>query len=606
MSFFRTIIIFLFLSTISLKANEVTVIELHKQINLDQLVLESENQLIDESVVDKLNEDVSENETLMEIEEKTNESSKENEDQVNLENLSNDETIRVIKSETIFDLQENIIDNHFESINDIKSETLHREFIKILSNIELDNQNNINNKLYFIVKKLYEIGEIGKAYKLIKSIDIDNISNKDFLSYYYLVELNYLFSTFNLSEVCELKSILLNKSIVLSKFLLEKTDIFCLTLQNELAEAKLLNSLLLESEKEIDQNFQNLFNYMILVDNDDQVFQQLNEIKSKELIFLYSAMLRINELALDEDFIEIDPLNLSIPVILSESSKMEIRIKAANRAFYDEVLSIDSISALYQSVDFNSKEFNNPEQTILSLNGNEELIMAFYYQLANIQIFPDQRLNVVLDYWKFAKSIGLEKIAYAITRNIIETFTPTSENTKFGMDVALAHISNENYSEALKWINLYENSNDKYEQIEYAKFLIELNQTNNLDTVIEYLSNNYSNIANLNNQKNYETFAVLINFLNIEDIQQLEFPFTEIIDERPMPSYFLIKDIKTNIESQKDLSIFILSLISINNKKLSQLHPEHLNLVLKAYSVYDGGSLIKPIILEILNDLEIF
>ena len=174
------------------------------------------------------------------------------------------------------------------------------------------------------------------------------------------------------------------------------------------------------------------------------------------------------------------------------------------------------------------------------------------------------------------------------------------------MDVALAHISNENYSEALKWINLYENSNDKYEQIEYAKFLIELNQTNNLDTVIEYLSNNYSNISNLNNQKNYETFEVLINFLNLKDIQLLEFPFTEIIDERPMPSYFLIKDVKTSMESQKDLSIFILSLISINNKKLSQLHPEHLNLVLKAYSVYDGGSLIKPIILEILNDLEIF
>ena len=70
--------------------------------------------------------------------------------------------------------------------------------------------------------------------------------------------------------------------------------------------------------------------------------------------------------------------------------------------------------------------------------------MAFYYQLANIQIFPDQRLNVILDYWKFAKSFGLEKIAYANTKNIIETFSPTSQNTKFGMEVALAHISNKN------------------------------------------------------------------------------------------------------------------------------------------------------------------
>ena len=150
MSFFRTIIIFLFLSTISLKANEVTVIELHKQINLDQLVLESENQLIDESVVDKLNEDVSENETLMEIEEKTNESSKENEDQVNLENLSNDETIRVIKSETIFDLQENIIDNHFESINDIKSSL--RFFLKKKAKMLLSGCKSKKNPYYNMVE----------------------------------------------------------------------------------------------------------------------------------------------------------------------------------------------------------------------------------------------------------------------------------------------------------------------------------------------------------------------------------------------------------------------------------------------------------------------
>ena len=156
-------------------------------------------------------------------------------------------------------------------------------------------------------------------------------------------------------------------------------------------------------------------------------------------------MLRINELELDEDFIDIDPLNLSIPVILSNSTKMNIRLKAANKAFYDKVLSIDSLSALYQSVDFNSKKFIKPEETILSLNNNKELIMAFYYQLANIQIFPDQRLNVVIDYWQFAKNSELEKIAYAITQNIIETFTPTSENTQFGMDIVLAHISNKNY-----------------------------------------------------------------------------------------------------------------------------------------------------------------
>ena len=49
---------------------------------------------------------------------------------------------------------------------------------------------------------------------------------------------------------------------------------------------------------------------------------------------------------LDKDFIEVDPLNLSIPVILSESTSMDIRIKAAHRAYYDDLISINSLSAL--------------------------------------------------------------------------------------------------------------------------------------------------------------------------------------------------------------------------------------------------------------------
>ena len=63
-----------------------------------------------------------------------------------------------------------------------------------------------------------------------------------------------------------------------------------------------------------------------------------------------------------------NPLNLTIPVILSSSTEMDVRIKAANKAFYDGVISIGSLSALYQSLDFNSKQLNNPDQTIKTLN----------------------------------------------------------------------------------------------------------------------------------------------------------------------------------------------------------------------------------------------
>ena len=94
-------------------------------------------------------------------------------------------------------------------------------------------------------------------------------------------------------------------------------------------------------------------------------------------------MLRINELPLTEKFIEIDPLNLSIPVILSDSTEMKTRIKAVNKSFNENIVTIDILSALYQSVDFNSQQFNDPKQTIQSFNQDNELTMAFYYQLAN-------------------------------------------------------------------------------------------------------------------------------------------------------------------------------------------------------------------------------
>jgi len=609
MIYIKLIFLFFIIINFSVQANDVKIIELHKNKSLDQLVLETETKVnnensegnIDQQDSINTNNVTSENTENLNLEEEQSLASNSN----NITDDSSSAVITEVATEQIFDIDEIIIKNHLVNINEIKSRTLNAEFIKILSSPELTEQKKINNTIYDIIKKLYEIGEIGKAYNLIREINLEKISKEEYLVYFQLIELNYLLSTFRLSEVCELKSLLLDKNIILPKYLLEKTDIFCLTLENKFAEAKLLNSLLIDSENELDENFQKLFNYMMLKNQNDLNFNSLSSIKSKELIFLYSAMLRINELPLDEDFIKIDPMNLSIPVILSDSTQMDIRIKAANRAFYDDVISIDSLSALYQSVDFNSKEFNKPEETILSLNNNKELIMTFYYQLANIQIFPDNRLDVILDYWQFAKNIGLEKIAYAITKNILESFTPTSENTKFGIEIVLAHISNKNYEEATKWLNLIENSEVNNEQVEYAKFLIALNDSDKLDTIVNYLSNNTYEKKITDNQRVSETIAILTNFLNIESISNATLSYENMTDDRLMPSYFLIKDIKKNMQDQKDLTLFFLSLISMNNKNWDELHPEHLNLILNAYNLYDQGSLIKPIILEILNDLEI-
>ncbi|MDC0498649.1 hypothetical protein OAO21_05730 [Alphaproteobacteria bacterium] len=603
MIYFKLIFVSFILFAFSTKANDVQIIELHKNKSLDQLVLEKENNV----------ENNENNSIIIEDDNDIVEESNFIEDDSNLDKIddqttytqSADEKIVYIENEKFFDLDNYLISTHLDTLKNIKSKTLHREFINILSSIELEDENIYGDNIYFVIKKLYEMGEIEKASELVEKINLEsaNIDKKN-LEFFYLIKLNYLYSSYKLSEVCNLRLFLLEQSINLPKNLLQKSDIFCLTLENKLSEAKLLNSLLAESEKVKDENFQKLFNFMLLSEKSNS-FIQLANIQSKDLVFLYSAMLRINELPLDKDFIELDPLNLSIPVILSDSTSMGIRIKAAHRAYDDDLISINSLSALYQSVDFSSKEFDDPYETISNIDNNE-LIMAYYYQLANIQIFPDERLDIVLKYFDFAKKSGLENIAYAITEKIIESFTPTVENSKIGIEIAFANIANKNFDDALKWLNLYEISNSKDKKIDYAKFLIDLNQNDNLNTIINYLSDSNLNFDQINSQSSQETFQVLVDFLKIENISNNNIQYINILDNRVMPSFFLMNDIKKHINDGNDLSVFILSLISMQSKNWTELHPEHLNLTLEAINLYDNGTLKKQIITEILKELQIF
>ena len=211
--------------------------------------------------------------------------------EIDIENV--DEKIVYIQDETFFDLDNSLISIHLETLKNIKSKTLHREFVNILSNIDLADETIYGDKVIFVIKKLYEIGEIEKAYDLVSKINLESANiDKQNLEFFYLIKLNYLLSSYKLSEVCNLRLTLLEKSINLPKNLLQKSDIFCLTLENKFSEAKLLNSLLTESETSKDENFQKLFNFMLLNENSNS-FIPLAKIKSKDLVFLYSAMLRI-------------------------------------------------------------------------------------------------------------------------------------------------------------------------------------------------------------------------------------------------------------------------------------------------------------------------
>ncbi len=173
------------------------------------------------------------------------------------------------------------------------------------------------------------------------------------------------------------------------------------------------------------------------------------------------------------------------------------------------------------------------------------------------------------------------------------------------MQIALAHISNQNYEEASKWLNIFNSLDENKSQLQYVKFLIDLYESDDLNTIKEFLNSINNNFYSTTNNKSLETIDILSKFLGLEANLNSNYEYPITSDDRIMPSYFLIKDIRKNMTTQKNTTLFLLSIVSMNNKNWNELHPEHLNLMLDAFNIYDQGVLIKPIILEILNDLKI-
>ena len=354
-----------------LKGSEVSVIELHSTKSLDQLVLEQNNS--ENEIETNLSEESINNDESNVIDE-DNQSSKQNEE------LVENNIIDVSEVKTNIDIEK--LNFYFSNITIINSQPLYDEFIKILTESNIQNSEN-QEVIFLFINKLIDLGEIQKAYNLIKLLNVENDKN---IVFYKTIELNYLFSTNQLVEACELKNEFNLLKFKLENYYLEKADIFCLVMEQKIDEANLLNSILIETEINIDEYFQNLINLLFNYNNDIQSVQlNLPNQYSKDLIFLYSAMQRIAELPLSEEFLDIDPNNLAIPIILSNSSNINLRLKAANKAYLNNLISVESLAALYQSVDFNSKQLNDPNNTLKEISNNE-LKMAYYFQLANIQI----------------------------------------------------------------------------------------------------------------------------------------------------------------------------------------------------------------------------
>ncbi len=575
------IFIIIVLYSFNLLSNEIEVIELHENKSLDQIVLE--------------NVEVQENEISTNIESNENEEN-ENED-VSIENIN------INKQSYLLSLDIDEIEKILDNSKNIKSAILLNEFTSLLEYNDYDFSVKKNRLIFFnIVNYFYNSGNISKAYEIVMSRDLDDHENSDL---YNIIKINYLLSTFQLEEACFLKNEFVD-TIKLKNNLLEKVDIFCLILEGKNLEAELINSILIETETALDENFQYL--YEKIRNNDYQneinklIFDKKNNI---EFMYLYSAMARIAEIPLDQNFLEIDAKNLSIPIILNQSSPIELRIKAANESFIYNIISIDSLAALYQSVDFDSDQLNNPEKTLKQLSDNTDLLMAYYYQLINIQIFPSERLQALINFWKFAKKNDLELIAYSLSYNIIQSINLESSNIDYSADISAAYIYNNDFENALKWIEFYENSMGPNEKVSYTRILLDLYSTTNTEDLLTKINNNLQFFENLNMKNNEELIYILLTILGNNENNNLSKDFNKIYDDRLMPSLFIIKQIEEAIKYSNSEQFLIYVILSLNNLNWNEVHPQHLQLVLEGFNYYEGEKIMKNLVLEIFKNFKL-
>ncbi len=576
-------IIFLILFSNSIFANdetidEIEIINLYEKKSLDQMVLDSLNYKNEiQQVVENSNESI-------EIE----------------SNDVNVELIEITKDNFIRKNNTKDLNNYFNKLQKINSKTLQREIVEFLENVQFDFEVDKDKELLFlIVNYLQSIGQINKSYELLKRYELTEDKN---FGFYTRIKLNYLLSTFQLNEACNFKEEL-NSNIKLDFFFLEKLDIFCLILNDNQSEARLLNSILIESEKNLDNYYQYLFS---LVSSSSDQINIDNEINNSDintdLIFLYSAMTRIAELPFSHDFYELDKKNLSIPIILNQSSPIDLRIKAANESFLENLITVDSLAALYMSADFNSDQLNNPKETIDSFSDNYELGMAFLFQLVNIQIFPNDRLNILIQFWDFAKKNNLEEISYKLSNNMLNSIEANSENIIYGPQIGSAYIFNNNFDTALEWIQLYENAKEVDSRSIYTRILLDLYSSNDLESFINSINLTLNTYTYDQNNENAELLYVLKSVMNLDISSNTSINLNKIFDDRSMPSIFLLNEINNSIINKDEEKFLFYSLISLNDKNWSNIHPEHLKIILNGYLLYKDGALFRNIILELFKD----
>ena len=88
-------------------------------------------------------------------------------------------------------------------------------------------------------------------------------------------------------------------------------------------------------------------------------FLSFNKVTNKYGPLFIELVLEISRVLISASITLLIIVSFNSVPILNKSSPIEIRIKAATQSYINKIISIESLSALYQSVDFSSEELNN-------------------------------------------------------------------------------------------------------------------------------------------------------------------------------------------------------------------------------------------------------
>ena len=452
---------------------------------------------------------------------------------------------------------------------------------------------------HFKIVNLIKLGQRKKAFNMIETLN----EKTDYLDAFNLFKLNYYFSTYELNQACDFSNSFNRKESKINENYLLKVDIFCTFLQNKTEEADFLNSLLEEMDDQ-DDYFQKIFLNLKRSSKNKEDFTLLNY--DENSMSLYSAMIRVGEMPLNNKYLMKDPVNFSMPIILSGSSDISLRLKASHKAYQQGIFNADSLSALYQTVDFSYDELTNID--LEKFHKNFEIGMAYLFQKANIQLLPITRVQSLVDFWSYAEKENYSSLAYDISRNLIDKIEPSPELSEHGIEIAKAHIHNSNFKLADKWILFAENyqSEDENfaEKLQSIKLLYKLKKSTNDKQFINILLN--SDVLkgiheNIIKQEILLTIASVINENNNEIFNGNR----NLYDQRSVPSIYLLNKIKQSSKTNNYGELLLSINISMVDKSWEETHPEHLRIILTALRDIEIENFFKDVILEILKASEI-